>query len=137
MEAIGAGASVLAFITLGLQSVKTIHEILSSVKDTTRVYGVRQDVQGLQATLDRLSRCRAVAELRDDALATKIEKCAGDLKTFAERLVKLAIDGSEHRLERQVKKLKGFLNEKELKDMGDAIVRHTTSLSLHLKVLER
>lgn len=33
MEAIGAGASVLAFVTLSLKSVKIINEIVSSVKD--------------------------------------------------------------------------------------------------------
>ncbi|KAM7196352.1 hypothetical protein V8F33_006261 [Rhypophila sp. PSN 637] len=136
MEAIGAGASVLAFLTLGIKSAKTIHKILSLVKDGTRINRIRQDVQSLQITLDRLSRSRAAAEIRDDALATKIKACANDLKTFAEKLVELTHNGTEPRLARHWKSFKALLNEKDLIDMGDVIVKHTIALSLYLKVLE-
>ncbi|KAM7213377.1 hypothetical protein V8F06_011227 [Rhypophila decipiens] len=136
MEVFGAGARVVTFLALGIQSARTIHEILSLVKDGTRIDRIRQDFQGLQVTLDRLSRSHAVAEIRDDALATKIKACANDMETFAEKLKRLTPDGAEPRLSRHWKSFKALMNEKDLIDMGDVIVKHTTALSLYLKVLE-
>lgn len=63
MEAVGVGASVIAFITLGLKCAKSAHEILSSAKGgSDHVARVERDVQGLLSTLERLARCRVIAE---------------------------------------------------------------------------
>lgn len=138
MEAVGAGASFVAIITLGLKSAKIIHEILSSAKNGDGQVGkVQRDIQGLKSTLERLARCRILGQQRDEALAAKIKQCFHDMGNFAEKLQKLAIDDSRPRLERQWKKVKVFLNEKEVERMGSAVVAHTAALNFHLKTLER
>jgi hypothetical protein len=137
MEAIGAGASVLAFVTLGLKSAKTIHEVLSSFKDESKIVEQSaRNVASLQSTLERLATCRIVRDCPDEALTAKIESCADDMTRFAEKLTELAIIDSPG-LERQWKKLKAFLNEKDLAQISAVVVAHTTGLNLHLKVLER
>jgi hypothetical protein len=137
MEAVGVGASVLAFVTLGLQSAKAILEILSSVKDgRENVDRPEKDITGLQLTLERLARCRIIAERPDEALAAKIKSCADDMTSFAEKLKKLlSHDGSA--FAGQWKKIKLFLNEKDLAKMSAVVVGHTAGLNLYLKVLER
>jgi hypothetical protein len=132
-----AGASVLAFVTLGLKSAKIIHEVLSSFKDGSKtVEQTARDVSCLQSTLERLARCRIVAEGPDQALTARIELCADDMKSFAEKLKKLAISEGPG-LERQWKRLKVFLNEKDLGKMSAVVAGHTAGLNLDLQVLER
>jgi hypothetical protein len=138
MEAVAVGASVLAFVTLSLKSAKAVQEVLSSAKEGQRHVGqVERDVQSLQLTLERLSRCRLIGERRDEALAAKIKACSDDMEIFAKRLESLAIGDAEPRLGRQWKRIKAFLNEKDLAKMGAVVVGHTVALNLHLNILER
>ncbi|GAB1318058.1 hypothetical protein MFIFM68171_08268 [Madurella fahalii] len=137
MEAVGAVASVIAVITLGLKSVKTVHEILSSVKDGSGQVGQAQrNIRGLQSTLERLARCRIIEERRDEALTAKIKQCSDDMERFAKKLQKLTIDDSGSRLGGKWGKIKVFLNEKDVIRMGSVVVGHTAALNLHLKALE-
>lgn len=138
MEAIGAGASVLAFVTLGLKSVKIIHEIVASVKDgKVFLEQTRQDIQGLQATLEKLRDCRAIVDRNDHQLADKIKSCAEEMKGIAEKLQALTINGSEPALGRQWKKVKIFLKEKDLERIATTAVKHTTALTLYLQTISR
>lgn len=141
MEAVGAGASILAFATLGLKSAKAVHEILGSLKDgRAHVDAAKRDVRELQSMLERLSRCRVITETSnpDGALAARIKTCADDLKTFADTLRGLAIDGTESRVVgKSLKLLKIFLSEKELARMRAVVLEHTAALSLGLQILER
>lgn len=59
------------------------------------------------------------------------------MKSFAKKLEKLVPNDAESRLERHCKKIKAFLNEKELAQMSAVVVRHTMGLNLYLKTLER
>ncbi|KAB5584807.1 hypothetical protein GE09DRAFT_4743 [Coniochaeta sp. 2T2.1] len=136
MEALGAGASVVAFVTFGLQSAKVIHQVLSSNTDGKKIVEqAARDVATLQSTLERLARCRIITERPDEALAARTKACAEDLAGFAEKLKTLAV-GNAPGLERHWRKVKVFLNEKELTKMSAAVVGHTTGLNLCLKVLE-
>jgi len=141
MEAVGAGASILAFVTLGLKSAKAVHEILGSLRDgRVHVDAAERDVRELQSTLEQLSRCRVITGTSNpnDALAAKIKTCADDLKTFADTLRRLAIDGTESRVVgKSLKRLKIFLNEKELARMRAIVLGHTATLGLGLQILER
>jgi hypothetical protein len=95
MEAVGVGASVVTFIALGLQSIKFIDEALSSAKDGKGyVDRARRDVWSLQASLERLGRCRAVTQNPQLALAAMIQSCTDDMKTIAEKLQGLVVDDS-------------------------------------------
>ncbi|KAB5567032.1 ankyrin repeat-containing domain protein [Coniochaeta sp. 2T2.1] len=136
MEALGAGASVVALVTFGLQSAKVIHQVLSSITDGRKnVEQAARDVAALQTTLERLARCRIITERPDEALAARTKACAEELADFAEKLKKLAV-GNGPGLERRWRKVKVFLNEKELARMSATVVGHTTGLNLCLKVLE-
>lgn len=58
MEAIGAGASTLAFVLLALKSAKTIRESLSTIRDAPKtVHELSQDIRLLQSVLERLRGC--------------------------------------------------------------------------------
>jgi len=138
MEAIGVGASVLAFLTLGLSSTKVVYELISSIKDGgMHVKQIKGEIQGLQLTLERLSRCRHIAELRDEALAARIKACDDDMKVYATKLRELAVSGTESRLGKQWKKVKIALSDKDLTRMSAVVVGHTTALSLYLNATER
>jgi len=138
MEAVGVGASVVTFITLGLQSIKFIDEALSLAKDGKGyVDRARRDVQSLQAALERFGRCRAVAQNPQPALAAMIQSCADDMKTIAGKLHGLVVDDSQPSLAKQLRKIKIFLKEKDLERMSETIVRHTTALDLYLGTIDR
>lgn len=140
MEAIGAGAAVLPFVLLCLQSAKVAYTAISSIKDAPKqVKQLQRETQSLVSTLDRLSKCRvlSVAGNRDDVLVTKIKACQADLDAYSTRLGKLAPGATDHRLETTWKRLKAVMNEKDLVKMSSAMVAHTTTLSLHLNAIQR
>lgn len=136
MEAVGFGASVLAFVLLGLKSAKVTYEVLSAIKDeNTHVAQAKSSVQVLQSTLERLSRCRLVAEQQDDGLEKTAKKCADDMEAFSKELEKLV--GPQHRIGKQWNKVKIFLKEDDLKRVTAAVVGHTAALNFYVQVLER
>jgi hypothetical protein len=135
-EAIGVGASALAFVLLGLKSVKVAYQTLSSIKDgQTHVNQTMSSVLGLQSTLERLSRCRLVVKHQNEGLLKATKACADDMKLFANQLEKF--DKAHHGVARQWNKIKAFLKEEDLKRMSAAVVGHTTALSFHLEILDR
>ncbi|KAK0750314.1 hypothetical protein B0T18DRAFT_124863 [Schizothecium vesticola] len=135
MEVIAGGASVLAFVVVGLKSAKVAHEVLSAIKDgSTHVAQARSSVQGLQSTLERLSRCRLVAEQQDGGLLKTAKECADNMEAFAKELKKLA--EPQHRVGKQWNKVKIFLKEDDLKRVSAAVVGHTAALNFYLQVLE-
>lgn len=101
MEAVGAGAHVLAFVILGLKSVKFINEVILAVKDGRGYVDQSQRaVQGLQSTLGRLERYRAVTERPDGAFVAKTKSCVDDMKAIAEKLQTLVVKDIEPSLGR-------------------------------------
>jgi hypothetical protein len=136
MEVVGVGASVLAFVVVGLKSAKAAYEALSAIKDgNTHVAQARSSVQGLQSTLERLSRCRLVAEQQDEGLLKTVKECADNMKAFAAQLS--GLDGPKHGAERQWNKVKIFLKEDDMKRLSAAVVGNTAALNFYLQVLER
>ncbi|KAK4209207.1 hypothetical protein QBC37DRAFT_378262 [Rhypophila decipiens] len=113
MEAICVGASVLAFVTLGLNSVKIIDELVASIRGSC-----------------------AIVDRNDHRLTDKVKSCAEDMKDAAEKLQALTIDGSEPALGRQLKKLKMFLKEKDVKRVASTVAKHTRALSLYLHTID-
>lgn len=136
MDPIGAGASVLAFVVLGLKSVKVAYEILSSIKDgRTQVAHASNSIQRLQSTLEKLERCRLVTEQQDELLLKTTKACADDMDAFAEQLK--GLDKSHSGMGRQWNKVKILLKEEDLKRMSAIVVGHTAALNLYLEILER
>lgn len=72
-DPVSAGASVLAFVLLGLKSAKAAYEILSSFKDgPENVKTVRADIERLIFILEKLSNCRLLERTGSEALRTAI-----------------------------------------------------------------
>jgi hypothetical protein len=137
MEAIGAGAGILAFVTLGIKSAKVIHDILSSYRDSNKnVEQTTNNVASLQASLERFSRCRHVCERPDEALATKVKQCADDTSRFADDLKRLSVNNGAT-MERKWQKIKAFFKEKDLAKFSTVIVGHTAALNFYLDILDR
>ncbi|KAK1830459.1 hypothetical protein QBC39DRAFT_354030 [Podospora conica] len=130
MEAVGAGASVLAFVLLALKSAKAAYEVLSAVKDgNTHVAQATHSIERLQSTLELLERR---GEQHDQFLLKTTKTCADEMKAFAEQLGKLAKPQTGVR--RQLTKAMIFLKEDDLKRMSAAVVGHTTALNFYLGI---
>ncbi|CAG7562353.1 unnamed protein product [Fusarium equiseti] len=95
MEAIGAGASTLAFVLLALKSAKIINESLSSIKDAPRtVIELLEDIKFLQSVLERLSQCtlQHASISTVDSLTQTLQGCTTELSSIEGRLAKLLQD---------------------------------------------
>ncbi len=142
MEAIAAGASVLPFVVLCIQSVKVVYVVISSIKDAPKnVRQLHQETSSLLSTLERLSACRVLREegRRDDALLANIKACREEIDTYATKLRGMAPapGGAHRRLEIQWKRLKAVLSEKDMAKMSAAMTVHTAALGLHLNAIQR
>ncbi|KAK4184267.1 hypothetical protein QBC35DRAFT_441782 [Podospora australis] len=140
MEAISVGASVLTFVSLALNSAKTIHKILSSFIDgNSLVEKVARDAKALQDSLERIENGDFTNSRPGDkaALKSKLEACQDDMVSCARKLEELNLNGSESSTGRQWKKIRMVLKEKDVEGIGALIHRHISDLNLHLVVLDR
>ncbi|KAK4163278.1 hypothetical protein QBC43DRAFT_319825 [Cladorrhinum sp. PSN259] len=138
MEAIGAGASVVAFITLAVQSAKTVSDTLSGIQDAPEnVRHATSAVGMLQAALDQLLQCPSVSQghtSRD--LHDNIKQCYEDLAGFASKLRKIQISGTASRSRQLWKRVRAFIDEKEIDRMVKIVTSHSSTLSLWLQSLQ-
>ncbi|RFN48319.1 hypothetical protein FIE12Z_7368 [Fusarium flagelliforme] len=98
MEAIGAGASTLAFVLLALKSAKIINESLSSIKDAPRtVIELLEDIKFLQSVLERLSQCtlQHASISTVDSLTQTLQGCTTELSRIEGRLAKFLQDTAQ------------------------------------------
>ncbi|KAI5917246.1 hypothetical protein F4810DRAFT_697255 [Camillea tinctor] len=134
MEAIGAGANVLAFITLGLKCAKTIHSTLSIIKDGPRiVQQAATAVSQLHWTLLQAQQSRAVTD--DVSLQGQIQRCVEDLDSLAKIVTELQIPPNEKWTGKVWRRFKLVLDEKILDTINGQITQHATILSLRLDFL--
>jgi len=134
MEAVGAGASVIAFAGLALQSVKTIVELFSAIKDGPKsILDARHDVIQLQGVLERLSRF----EGDDEALGNLLKRCSTDVSDFAGKVKKLSIFPGDRQRVRLWKHCCTVFSEKDLEKLRATIAGHIGALSLRLGIVHR
>lgn len=134
MEAIGAGANVLAFVLLGLQLSRNIYQTLLAVKDgPTVVQQTANAVIQLHWILEQLRQSQAAT--RDVSLAGHMEMCVWELSSVAAGIEKLQFTASERKAGRLWKRFKSFLNEKSLDTIRGIIVQHAATLSLRLNII--
>jgi len=107
MDAISAGASVLAFITLAIQSAKTISVLLTDIKDTP---------DNVQRTAE-----------------AEVKTCSDNLAAFASRLGRLHTLDTDGRGRRVWKRVKAVIDVKELDKMTGIMAAHSSALSLSLQ----
>ena len=138
MEALGAGASVLAFAGLGLSAAQALHTVLESIKDGPQnVQQARTDVYGLYSTLLQLSKCHVLDATDCTALKARLRACVEDLERFTSKIEALTIEESDPRGARYWKQFKAVLNEKSLLRISRVVASHTAAIHLQLDALQR
>lgn len=133
MEAVGAAASALTFVTVALSSVKLLYETLSSVKDgPSNVKKAADVIMQLRRLLEQIQQSTSIVV--DGVLLNDLESCISDLTTFADKVVKLQTLPQESRGGRLWKRLKAFANEKDLDQISTNVSQHCARLTLRLSV---
>lgn len=137
-DPVSTGASVLAFVLLGLKSVKVAHEILSNFKDgPENVKIARTDVENLRLVLERLSNCRLLDRSGNEALRAAVDACLEDIQSFAKKLKQLVPEANSSRRSIYQKRFIAAWKEKTLSKICVRLAYHTNNLNLHLNVLQR
>ncbi|KAK3902849.1 hypothetical protein C8A05DRAFT_33423 [Staphylotrichum tortipilum] len=135
MDAISGGASVLAFITLAIQSAKTISVLLAGIKDAPdSVQCTAETVSMLQWALEQLAQCQQTSGAAlPQRIEDQVKTCSHNLATFASTLGKLQTLDTDGRGRRVWKRVKAVFDEKELDKMTRIMAAHSSALSLSLQ----
>ncbi|KAJ4326734.1 hypothetical protein N0V84_002854 [Fusarium piperis] len=139
MEAIGTGASTLAFVLLALKSAKVIHESLSAIKDAPRIVReLAQDLQLLQSVLGRLTHCplshapsSTITSFQD-----MLRACTAELSDIESRLEQFKKKPDSSRSSRVYKGILGYVKKEELEEARSRVRDKTTQANLYLGLLQ-
>ena len=137
MDPVSAGSSVLAFVLLALNSAKTIHEVLSAVKDGPQsLRHLVGDIAQLQGILERLSGLQPQSINEGDAgvLELAARRCADDVVQIESRLQRLSIQPTDRHVGKLWKRLLTAINEKDLTQMQGLVRGHFMMLSVQLSL---
>lgn len=141
MEAVGGGASVLAFVGLAAQSAKTLYELFSALKDAPQdVERVATHVHQFQSVLGQLSQSRAFSESAPEVtrdVGQHVKICNDEIEAISAKLKGLRISDHEKQSGIFWKRVKYAFKEKSLRQMGNIIGRHTNLLTLRLSTIHR
>ncbi|RFN52459.1 hypothetical protein FIE12Z_3220 [Fusarium flagelliforme] len=139
MEAVGAGASILTFITVAFSVSKSIHDTLSAIKDGPEVLRfLKDELSQLQGILQGLLQTSITAVGASDVseLHQLVKKCQDDLVGFNTRLCQFDISGADGRRGRLWRKLKLAIEEKDLDHIRQVIKGHVQLLTLRLGIVQ-
>jgi len=138
MEPVSSGASVLAFVLMGIKSARLLHQALQAIRDGPRhVSQVATDVLRLQSVLKQLSRCHAASHDDDMVLKSQIRSCVGDLDDFARIVLALQVAPADKPHVVLWKSIKASLGENDLEKMRVVVANHISALSIRLNILQR
>ncbi|KAM5359081.1 hypothetical protein ACJZ2D_014761 [Fusarium nematophilum] len=134
MEAVGAGANVLAFVVLGLKSVQVVYETLSAIRDGPEiVQQLAKDVQQLHSILTWVTKSRAAA--RDLALLLQAQQYTQELEDFANSIQNLRLSQDDRLSGRCWKRLKAFTKERDLVRLSTQVNQHASLLNTRITAL--
>jgi Fungal N-terminal domain of STAND proteins len=141
MEAVSAGAGVLTFITVALQSTKKIYEAVSGItKGPEQLESLAAAVETLHSVLTQFSNCPVVdtADAKTDLelIWGLIKTCSEDVLRYEKELGKVSISSDDKRAGRAWKKLKTFLQEKDLQRIRIGVNHHISALGFQLNILQ-
>ncbi|KAF5568500.1 hypothetical protein FPHYL_2748 [Fusarium phyllophilum] len=139
MEAVGAGASILTFITVAFSVTQSIHSALSAIKDGPEVIrSLTDDITQLKSVLQRLKKLSFVSvdDIDKSQLERLAKKCQGDLAKLDSRLNCLDVSTSDGRRGRLWRKLKLCFSEKELDHIRDVVQGHVQHLTIQLHIIQ-
>ncbi|KAJ4112509.1 hypothetical protein NW768_011676 [Fusarium equiseti] len=139
MEAIGAGASTLAFVLLALKSAKIINESLSSIKDAPRtVIELLEDIKFLQSGLERLSQytLQHASISTVDSLTQVLQGCTTELSSIEGRLAKFLQDTVSSRSRRVYKGVLAYIKKEDLENARRRVRDKSSQINLYLSLLQ-
>ncbi|EMT71109.1 hypothetical protein NOF04DRAFT_13591 [Fusarium oxysporum II5] len=139
MEAIGAGASTLAFVLLALKSVKIVNESLSSIKDAPRIVSeLLKDIESLQSVLGRISGSllRHAPTSTIESLNDILQACTTELSSIECRLAKFSTSSGSSRSSRMYKGVLAYVKKEDLENARGRIRDKSTQINLYLSLLQ-
>ncbi|KAK9774981.1 hypothetical protein AB5N19_12534 [Seiridium cardinale] len=133
-----AGASIIAFVTIGLQSIKTIYKVISAVKDgPSKLSDLMVAIRSLMSILEHLQndpRLRPLPGTNSTDFAPSIEECTGVMKRFEDQVRKLQITDKETRSGKIWKRLKFVFQEDDIPHIISIITNVMQTLTLHSNI---
>ncbi|KAF4436708.1 hypothetical protein FACUT_6303 [Fusarium acutatum] len=139
MEAIGAGASTLAFVLLALKSAKIINESLSSIKDAPRIVSeLSKDLESLQSVLGRISgsALQHAPTSTIESLNDILQACTTELSSIECRLAKFSTSSGSSRSSRLYKGVLAYVKKEDLENARSRIRDKSTQINLYLSLLQ-
>lgn len=142
MEAVGAGAGVLAFITIALRSTKTIYEIASVIRNgPADIEHLASAVHRLQLVLTQFSKLPALADSELDPesfnlLSMLLKTCSKDVTRFEHEFRKVQISPGDMKAGIAWKKIKTILKDAEFHRMREVVNSHVTELGVQLSMIQ-
>ena len=136
MEAIGGVASIIAVVTLALQSTKVIYEAASSVNhgsdDIDRLAKATSNLEELLEVIKRLAEhaenTKSVADGKLlEELTPLIDQCANALSNIAPKLDQMKIDDKDRPWKKVKKHAKVYLDTKRIAEIWN-VVNHYVQL---------
>ncbi|KAL5602405.1 hypothetical protein FOBRF1_009938 [Fusarium oxysporum] len=139
MEAVGAGASILTFITVAFSVTRSIHSALSAIKDGPEaIRFLTDEIAQLESVLQRLKQLSFVSV--DDIDRSQLEglakKCKGDLAELDSQLKSLDFSTSDGRRGRLWRKLKLCFSETDLDHIRHVVQDHVRHLTIRLHLIQ-
>ncbi|KAF5625670.1 hypothetical protein F52700_9035 [Fusarium sp. NRRL 52700] len=139
MEAVGAGASILTFITVAFSVTHSIHSALSAIKDGPQViHFLTDEISQLKSILQRLNEVSFVSinDIDKSQLNSLAKKCKDDLFALNSRLKSLDVANSDGRRGCLWKKLKLSFSEKDLDQVRHVVRGHVQHLTVRLNFIQ-
>jgi hypothetical protein len=139
MEAIGAGASTLAFVLLALKSAKIINESLSSIKDTPRIVSeLSKDLESLQSVLGRMSgsALQHAPTSTIESLNDILKACTVELSSIECRLAKFSTSSGSTHSSRVYKGVLAYVKKEDLENARSRIRDKSTQINLYLSLIQ-
>lgn len=129
------GASIITFVTAGLQSIKIIHNACSTIKHWPET--VKTATTQLGRLEDVLQRIVPEGETVPAVLQDLIEQCTADLKSYAGRIQRLQVSDGASRGQKFWKRAKSVFDEGAIRGMAGALTNYGDQISLQLTLLQR
>lgn len=138
MEAVGAAASLVALVTVTIQSAKIIHDTLKGIQDATS--NVKRCVTAaaqLHSLLSRFTLDGDTAQDEDEKLKELLGDCTQELERIEGYLKKLHRVSDKSRWKNLWTRAKAGLAEKEIGKWSTLIDHYANILGAHLGFLHR
>ncbi|KAF8866194.1 hypothetical protein BDZ45DRAFT_720337 [Acephala macrosclerotiorum] len=133
-----AGASIIAFLSIGLQSVKVVYEFISAIKDGPSKLGDLQGaIESLESLLEQMYNSPGLTTspiTTSGSLLALVQRCVNDIQRFEAEIGRIYVPPKEKRCGKVWKRLKLAFKEKDIPYMTTVVTGHVNILSLHCNV---